>query len=171
MSVDQGPIRVYGWDWGRDEDRRPQIPWVGVFLLILGGLLIFQQVAPHQYQNLGDVVVLAAGLAFLVVWILRRSTFALYAGALLTAAAIPGLIEGIGYTTVAGFGSVCYGVAFLFIAAVRGATRGGWGWQLVLGLVLVAAGSSQMALPSLADLTLPVLLVILGVVLITRSRR
>ncbi len=170
MSFDQGPIRVYGWDWGRDEDRRPQIPWVGVFLLILGGLLIFQQLAP-EYRNLGDVIVLAAGLAFLVVWLLRRSTFALYAGALLTAAAIPGLVEGLGYTTVSGFGSVCYGVAFLFIAAVRGASRGGWGWQLVLGLVLVAGGSSQMALPSLADLTLPVLLVILGVVLITRGRR
>ena len=90
MTEDHGPIRVYGWDWGRDEDRRPQVPWVGVFLLILGGLLIFEQLAP-QYRDLGNVVVLAAGLAFLVVWALRRSSFALYAGALLTAAAIPGL--------------------------------------------------------------------------------
>jgi hypothetical protein len=170
MTFDQGPIRVYGWDWGRDDDRRPQVPWVGVFLVILGGLLIFEQLAP-QYRNLGDVVVLAAGLAFLVVWVLRRSTFSLYAGALLTAAAVPGLVEGLGYQTVTGFGSVCYGVAFLFIAVVRGMSRGGWGWQLVLGLVLLAVGASEMSLPDLADLTLPVLLVILGLVLVSRGRR
>ena len=170
MTQDQGPIRLYGWDWGRDEDRRPQVPWVGVFLFILGGLLIFEQVAP-QYRNLGDVVVLAAGLAFLVVWAIRRSSFALYAGALLTAAAVPGLVEGVTSTTISGLGTVAYGAAFLFIALVRGMSRGGWGWQLVLGLVLVAVGASEMTLPDLADLTLPVLLVILGVVLITRARR
>jgi hypothetical protein len=167
---DQGPIKVYGWDWGRDEDRRPQVPWVGVFLLILGGLLIFEQLAP-QYRNLGDVVVLAAGLAFLVVWAVRRSSFALYAGALLTAAAVPGLVEGVTNGSFPGLGTVAYGLAFLLIAAVRGLNRGGWGWQLVLGLVLLAVGASEMTLPDLADLTLPLLLVILGVVLITRGRR
>ena len=165
---DQGPIRVYGWNWGRDDDRRPQVPWIGVFLVILGGLLVLKQVP--QYKNVGDVVVLAAGLAFLVVWLFRRSTFSLYAGALLTAASVPGLVEGLGYTTVAGFGSVCYGVAFLFIAAIRGMSRGGWGWQLVLGVVLIALGSSEMALPDLADVTLPLLLIVLGVVLLTRRR-
>ncbi len=170
MSFDQGPIRVYGWEWGRDDDRRPQIPWVGVFLLILGGLLIFQQLVP-QYRNAGDVVVLAAGLAFLVVWLIRRSTFALYAGALLTAAAVPGVVESLTGVTYAGLGTVCYGVAFLFVAAVRAVSRGGWGWQLVLALVLLAVGASEMMLPNLADLTLPVLLVILGAVLITRERR
>jgi hypothetical protein len=162
-------MRVYGWNWGRDEDRRPQIPWIGVFLLILGGLLIFEQVAP-AYRDLGDVVILAAGLAFLVVWLIRRSTFSLYAGALLTAAAVPGLVEGVAHQTYPGLGTVSYGVAFLFIALVRGASRGGWGWQLVLGLVLLAVGASEMALPDLADLALPLLLVILGGVLITRAR-
>ncbi|HYL39926.1 MAG TPA: hypothetical protein VET90_01330 [Candidatus Binatus sp.] len=170
MTQDQGPIRVYGWDWGRDEDRRPQVPWVGVFLLILGGLLIFEQLAP-QYRDLGNVVVLAAGLAFLVVWLLRRSSFALYAGALLTAAAIPGLVEGLTHTTLTGLGTVAYGLAFLFIALVRGGSHGGWGWQLILGLVLVAVGASEMTMPDLADLTLPVLLVVLGVLLISRGRR
>jgi hypothetical protein len=165
---EQGPIRVYGWNWGRDEDRRPQVPWIGVFLVILGGLLVLKQFP--QYKNIGDVVVLAAGLAFLVIWLLRRSTFSLYAGALLTAASVPGLVEGLGYTTVAGFGSVCYGVAFLVIALVRGMSRGGWGWQLVLGVVLIALGSSEMALPDLADVTLPLLLIVLGIVLLTRRR-
>ena len=170
MTYDQGPIRVYGWDWGRDEDRRPQVPWVGVFLLILGGLLIFEQLAP-QYRDLGNVVILAAGLAFLVMWLLRRSSFSLYAGALLTAAAVPGLIEGVIGRGFPGLGTVAYGVAFLFIALVRAVGRGGWGWQLLFGLVLVAVGASEMTLPDLADLTLPLLLVVLGVVLISRGRR
>jgi len=166
----QGPIRVYGWNWGRDEDTRPQIPWIGVFLLILGGLLILDRLSP-AYRDVGDVVVLAAGLASLVVWLLRRSTFALYAGAILTAAAVPGLVETATSSTLPGFGSVCYGAAFLFIALVRGATGGGWGWQLILGVVLVALGASEMALPDLADVALPLLLVVLGVALLTRTRR
>jgi hypothetical protein len=163
--TDQPPIRVYGWNWGQ-EDNRPQIPWIGVFLLILGGLLVVKQLP--GYQNIGDVVILAAGLAFLVVWLVRRSTFALYAGALLTAAAIPGLVEGLGYQAGNGFGTLCYGVAFLGIALVRAVSRGGWGWQLIVGLVLLALGVSEMAIPNAEALALPLLLVVLGLVLITR---
>lgn len=167
---DPGPIRVYGWNWGRDEDTRPQIPWLGVFLLILGALLILDQLSP-AYRDAGDVVVLAAGLASLVIWPVRRSSFALYVGAILTAAAAPGLIETATNGSYPGLGSVCFGIAFLFIALVRALGRGGWGWQAVLGLVLVAAGASEMALPNLADYALPLLLVIVGLVLLTRSRR
>jgi hypothetical protein len=164
---EHNPIRVYGWNWGQD-DNRPQIPWIGVFLVILGGLLVLQQLP--GWSNIGDVVVLAAGLAFLVVWLIRRSTFALYAGALLTAAGFPGLLQGLSYHPGPGFGTVCYGVAFLFIALVRGMSRGGWGWQAIVGLVLVALGASEMALPNVESYALPVLLVVLGVVLLTRRR-
>jgi hypothetical protein len=159
---------VYGVD-GRRDDPRPQVPWIGIFVIVLGVLLLLEQFP--QYQNLGNVVVLAAGIAFLIVWVIRRSTFALYAGALLTAAAVPGLLRGLGYLVGAGVGSVAYGVAFLFIAAVRGLRGGGWGWQAVLGIVLVALGASEMALPSLADLAVPLLLLVLGVVLLARGRR
>jgi hypothetical protein len=162
---DQNPIRVYGWNWGQ-EDNRPQIPWIGVFLVILGGLLVLQQLP--GWSNIGDVVVLAAGLAFLVVWLVRRSTFALYAGALLTAAGVPGLLQGLSYAPGPGFGTLCYGVAFLFIALVRAVSRGGWGWQLIVGLVLLALGASELALPNAESYVLPLLLVVLGVVLLTR---
>ena len=67
-----GPgIRVYGWQWGRDEDRRPGLPWVGIFLVIFGAILLLEQALP-QYRELGNVALLAAGLASLVVWVLRR---------------------------------------------------------------------------------------------------
>jgi|SRR5215213_9428484 len=166
---DRRSMWTYGMDWGREDDRRPQVPWIGVFLLVLGGLLLLERFP--EFRNLGNIVVLAAGIAFLIVWAIRRSTFALYAGALLTAAAVPGLLRGLGYVVGAGVGSVAYGVAFLFIAAVRVARGGGWGWQLILGVVLVALGATEMALPSLADVAIPLLLVALGIVLLTRGRR
>ena len=91
-------VRVYGWQWGREEDRRPKLPWIGIFLVVYGVLLFTANRFP-EYLVAGNLLVLAAGLAFLIVWMLRRGTFALYAGAFLTASAIPGLVQGIGYNS------------------------------------------------------------------------
>jgi hypothetical protein len=163
--------RVWSWDWGGGEaERRPRVPWIGVFLLVFGGLLLLERALP-QYRDLGNIAVLAAGLAFLVVWAVGRDVFPLYAGALLTAASAPGVLRGLGVTVEAGVGAFAYGVAFLFISLVRASRGGGWGWQAILGAVLVALGASQMALPDLAQLALPAVLVILGVLLVTRGRR
>jgi hypothetical protein len=98
-------------------------------------------------------------------------TFALYAGAFLTAAAVPGVLRGLGYDAGPGVGSIAYGLAFLFIAAVRSWRSGGWGWQLIAAAVLLGLGLSEMALPDLAALAVPLLLVALGVVLLMRGRR
>lgn len=164
-----GPVRAYGWEWGREDDRRPQLPWIGVFLVIFGGLLLIDRQLP-QALLASNLIVLAAGLAFLILWLLRRGTFSLYAGAFLTASAIPGLVEGIGYNSPNGLGTLCYGLALLFIALVRFQRGGGIGWQALLGAVLVALGGSQLALPALAETLLPIALVILGLVLLTRNR-
>src|SRR6266567_4468429 len=101
----RGNVQVYGWEWGRDEDRRPQIPWIGVFLLVFGALLLVERALP-QYRDLGNIAVLAAGIAFLIVWAVRRSTFALYAGSLVTAAAVPGVLRGLGYDVGSGVGTL-----------------------------------------------------------------
>ena len=167
---ESGPMRRYGWEWGRDEDRQPQLPWIGIFLVVLGGLLLLDRVLP-EYVRLGNVVVLAAGLAFLLLWVARRGTFPLYAGAFLTAAAVPGLVEALTGREFDGLGTLCYGVAFLFIAAVRGSRGGGVGWQALVGTLLAALGASQLALPDMASLVLPLLLLVLGIVLLTRGRR
>jgi hypothetical protein len=167
---ESGPVRSYGWEWGRDEDRQPQLPWIGIFLVVLGGLLLLDRMLP-EYVNVGSVLVLAAGLAFLLLWVLRRGTFALYAGAFLTAAAVPGLVEAMTGRELNGLGTLCYGVAFLFIAAVRGSRGGGVGWQALVGVLLAALGASQLALPDMASLVLPLLLVVLGVVFLTRGGR
>lgn len=164
-----GGVRSYGWEWGRDQDRQPELPWIGIFLVVLGGLLLLDRALP-EYVTLGNVVVLAAGLAFLLLWMVRRGTFPLYAGAFLTAASIPGLLEGLGIFVGEGFGTLCYGIAFLFIASVRMSRGGGIGWQALIGALLAALGASQLVLPDAASLVLPALLVVLGIILLTRGR-
>jgi hypothetical protein len=162
-------VRSYGWHWTTEDDRGPRLPWIGIFLVVLGGLLLLDRLLP-EYQSLGNVVVLAAGLASLVLWLINRGSLALYAGAFLTAAAVPGLLEGLGIIAGPGLGTLCFGVALVVIAVVRLGGGGGLGWQMLLGVILVALGGSQLALPDLAGLILPLLLVALGLVLVTRGR-
>ena len=169
IPPESGPIRVYGWEWGREDDRRPRLPWIGVFLVVFGALLLVREAVP-QYITATNLLVLAAGLAFLIIWLLRKGTFALYAGAFLTASAIPGLVESLNVNPGPGLGTLCFGLAFLFIALVRATRGGGVGWQAAIGLVLAALGGSQMILPTASSLILPVLLVVVGLVLLTRDR-
>jgi hypothetical protein len=169
MPAEPG-LHAWAWRWGRDEDRRPGLPWVGIFLVVFGVLLLVERMLP-DYQRLGDVAVLAAGLASLVVWILRRSTIALYAGAFLTALALPGTIQALGQPLGTGWGTLCFGLAFLFVAAVRAAQRGGVGWQALYGAILVLIGGSEVIRPDAADLAFPIILVAIGVVLLFRGRR
>src|SRR6476661_5417246 len=132
-------VRAWAFRWGPDEDRRPGLPWIGVFLVVFGALLLAERMLPDQ--RLGDVAVLAAGLASLLVWVLRRGTVALYAGAFLTALALPGTIEGLqGSDLGPGWGTLFFGLAFLFIAAVRAWRNGGVGWQAFYGMILVLIG-------------------------------
>ena len=169
IPPESGPVRVYGWEWGREEDRRPRLPWIGVFLVVFGGLLLVDQAMP-QFLQVSNLIVLAAGLAFMILWLLRKGTFSLYAGAFLIASAIPGLLESLNYPPPSGLGTLCYGVAFLFVAFVRATRGGGIGWQAVIGVILVALGGSEMALPGLTAYILPILLLAVGLMLLTSDR-
>ena len=167
VSAD-GPVRVYGWSWGPDEGRRPGLPWIGVFLIVFGGLLLVETLLP-DYQSLGDVVVLAAGLASLVVWAIRRTTIPLYAGAFLTALALPGTIEALGVPLGPGWGTFFFSLAFLFIAAVRAWRGGGYGWQALYGGILLVIALSEILRPDLAGIAWPLILVGIGALLLIRG--
>ena len=165
-----GPdVHVYSWEWGPDEARRPGLPWIGIFLLVFGTLLLIQQAFP-QAESAGSLVVLAVGLAFLIKWAIDRGTGSLYAGALITALAVPGVLNAAGIgIDVDGIGTFCFGVAFLFIAAVRALSGGGWGWQLWFGGLLALIGGVNIASPTFGDWIVPVLLITLGGVLLMGS--
>lgn len=160
-------IRVHHWEWGPDDARRPGLPWIGIFLLVFGGLLLIQQVFP-EFKALGSVVVLAIGLAFLVKWAIDRGTGSLYAGAIITALAVPGLLNSAG-VEANGLSTFSFGIAFLFIAVVRAASGGGLGWQLWFGGLLALLGGVNIANASLGGLILPIALVALGAALVLRG--
>jgi hypothetical protein len=159
--------RVYHWEWGPDDARRPGLPWIGIFLLVFGALLLLQQAFP-QFRSVGSLVVLAIGLAFLVKWAIDRGTGSLYAGAIITALAVPGLLNAAGIEAD-GLSTFSFGVAFLFIAAVRAMSGGGWGWQLWFGGLLAVVGAISIAGGSFGGYVLPLALVALGALLILRG--
>jgi hypothetical protein len=164
----EGPVRVYGWSWGPDEQRRPGLPWIGVFLIVFGALLLIERALP-DYRRLGDVAVLAAGVASLLYWLFRRGTIALYAGAFLTALALPGTIEALGQPLGPGWGMFFFGLAFLFVALVRAWRGGGVGWQALYGGILVVIALTEIVKPDLAGIAWPLVLVGIGLVLLIRG--
>lgn len=162
-----GSARLYQWDWGPDGGRRPGLPWIGIFLVVFGGLLLVQQLYP-ELEALGSVLVLAIGLAFLIKWAANRGTGSLYAGAIITALAVPGLVNAAGIEAN-GLTTFSFGIAFLFIAAVRLATGGGTGWQLWFGGLLALVGGVSITSPASGGLVVPILLVALGAALVLRD--
>lgn len=167
----EGDVRVYSWEWGTgrpgDQGRRPGLPWIGVFLLVLGGLLLVQTVFPES-QAIGSVLVLAIGLAFLIRWAMTRGTGSLYAGAIITALAVPGALTNAGLSRD-GLGTFCLGLAFLFIALVRATGGGGIGWQAWFGGLLALVGGVNLVQPEIGGLIIPIVLVAGGAALVLGS--
>jgi hypothetical protein len=162
-------VRVYSWEWGtgrlgRDQDRRPGLPWFGIFLLVFGGLLLLQQLYP-QSQAIGSVLMLAIGIAFLIRWAITRGTGSLYAGAIITALAVPSALDNAGLSR-GGLGTLCLGVAFLFIALVRAVGGSGVGWQALIGGLLALVGAVNLIQPEIGGLIVPIALVVAGAVLV-----
>jgi len=159
--------RVHSWEWGPDNARRPGLPWIGIFVLVFGGLLLVRQVFPEA-RSVGSLVVLAVGIAFLVKWAIDRGTGSLYAGAIVTAIAAPSIVQAAGFEAE-GLTTFSLGVAFLFIAAVRAATGGGVGWQLWFGGLLALLGGVSIVTPTIGGLIVPIGLLILGGALLVRG--
>jgi hypothetical protein len=157
-------VWVHSWDWNPGEGRRTGLPWIGIFLLVFGGLLLIEQLVPGA-RSLGSLAVLAVGIAFLVKWAMDRGTGSLYAGAIITALAAPGVLKAVG-VEANGLGTFCLGVAFLAIAGVRFASGGGWGWQLWFGGLLALVGGVSMSTPGAGSLVVPAALVVLGALLV-----
>jgi hypothetical protein len=162
-----GDVHVYHWEWGPTGQRRSGLPWIGIFLLVFGGLLLVQQAYP-ELESAGSVLVLAIGLAFLVKWAIDRGRGSLYAGAIITALAAPGLLQAVG-VHADGLSEFSFGICFLFIAAVRAASGGGWGWQLWFGGLLALVGGASISNSAVGSLIVPLLLVALGAALLLRD--
>lgn len=167
--IEGSTVRSSGWEWSEMAPRRG-LPWVGIFLVVFGGLLLVREFVP-QLEGAQGLLTLALGVAFLVSWAINRGTGSLYLGAILTALAAPDLLEATGVYRGEGLGTFCLGLAFLAIAGIRAATGRGVGWQAYLGIALTVIGGSQLAIPGLSDVVWPVLVLGAGIVLLVSATR
>lgn len=165
------------WGWSGTVGDRPRLPWFGLFLVLLGGLLLIEQVNPAA-RALGSGLVVAVGAAMIIASIVNRRPWQLYAGAILTAVSLPGLLQDLNVIhRVSGWGTFFLGGAFLVIALIRVGRRGGLGWQLILGVFFTVVGGIEVAqreipgFPSVGNLFWPVLILALGLWLVLRAVR
>jgi hypothetical protein len=170
-------VRIERYGWYRETDDRPGLPWIGIFLVIFGGLLLLEQVAP-ELRAAGSLIVLAFGLAFLVSWVANRRMSALYVGAVVTALSLAAALTDLNVISGEGWGTLFLGIAFIGIAAVRAIGGGGLGWQAIFGGLLVVIGGSTVAshlagVPDASRFVWPIVIVVLGLLLLARgaSRR
>jgi hypothetical protein len=168
--IDGGVVRAYTWEWSDigGPRGRSRLPWFGIFLVVFGGLMLLQLVFP-ALAGIGSVLFLAVGLAFLVSWLINRGVGSLYLGSIIAALAAPELLASAGIVKGPGVGMFCLGLAFLFIAAVRASSHGGWGWQAGLAVLPLAIGASSMAIPGFNELFWPIVLVVIGGFVLIRA--
>ena len=130
--IEDGSVRAYAWEWteigGPAGRSRSRLPWFGIFLVVFGVLLLLRAVFP-ALETAGSLLFLAVGVAFLVSWLVNRGMGSLYLGSIIVALAAPDLLVAAGFPDQSGLGTLCLGLAFLFIALVRGVSGGGVGWQ------------------------------------------
>ena len=131
LPRESGPVRSYRWEWGREEDRRPKLPWIGVFLVVFGGLLLIDQATP-QYLTVSNLIVVAAGLAFLILWRCARARSRVR-GRVPHASRDPGSPAEPQLRAPERPRHAVLRRGVLFVAFVRATRGGGIGWQAVIG--------------------------------------
>jgi len=171
-----GTAFVRGWQWGR-QDPRPGLPWIGLVLILFGGLLLVSELVPG-FHVAGPALGVAAGLAFLIAWITNRGRWGLYPGIFILAISLPGFLIDLGVLQDApGWTTLFLGIGLAVVAVARWVGHGGIGWQAVLGGLLILGGGDDVArtlapgVPSLDAVVFPVLLLAAGLLILARSAR
>ena len=164
--VGDGPDQELRWT------SRQRIPWLGIFLVLLGVGLFIQQLRPEI--SFGSLLLLALGLAFGAAWLLGRARWAAVPALVLLALA--GARLGIELRVLGGDGwtPLLLGVALLLawgVGRLQGARRD---WALWIGLLLLLVGLAQVSdqLPDLFDVgPLWALLIVAAGILLILGRR
>jgi hypothetical protein len=162
------PAVVYrAWSWTSDEPSgRPAVPFLGLFLVGFGGLLLLQQLLPDA--EILSWVALVAGVAALIAGVTGDRGGLIYLGAILVAAGLPSILEAFDLISGDGWSTTFLGVAFVVIGLVR---RRGPGLTLTfwLGVILLLIGLPQTLFPGLSGLLFPLLIIGLGAVILVRA--
>ena len=166
--------RAVGWSLGQAEAGRLGL-WIGVGLLAIGTYLVLEQFVP-AVRILGSLGMALAG-GVLLAWVAtgRAGAWALNVGAILAGyGAFRFAAELVGLRTV-GWGTLGAGLGLLLLAALRMRRGGRFGWQAWVGAFFVvwggwgALGSVIPGFPSLGDLLVPGLVVLVGLAILRRG--
>jgi hypothetical protein len=172
-----GPgVRAVSWGFSQAEAGRLGL-WIGLALMAFGGYLVLAEFFPG-FALLGSAALAIAGVV-LVAWHLtgRAGPWAVHAGVILGGFGIARVLAEIAGLPSAGWGTLGAGLGLLLIAFVR-VTRGeGVRWQAWVGGALAVFGGWGVlgaiipGFPTLGDLVVPVVLVLIGVAVLRRGLR
>jgi hypothetical protein len=164
-----------GWSWSQDP--RPGLPWIGLVLVLFGGLLLVGEFVPG-FHVAGPALGVAAGIAFLIAWISNRGRWGLYPGIFILALSLPSFLIDLGVLRDApGWTTLFLGIGLLIVALARWVGHGGMGWQALFGALLAIGGGDDVArtlapnVPSVDAIVFPALIVVAGLLILGRSLR
>ena len=172
-----GPgVRAVSWGISQAEAGRLGL-WIGLALVAFGGYLVVASFVP-AVALVGSLALAVLGGA-LVAWHLAgwAGAWAVHAGVVLAGFGAARLIAEVAGLPSAGWGTLGAGLGLLVIAAVR-VTRGeGVRWQAWVGGALTifggwgVLGATIPGFPTLGDLIVPAVLVLIGVAVLRRGVR
>jgi len=169
-------VRAVSWGLSQAEAGRLGL-WIGLALVAFGGYLVLASFVPGV-QLIGSLALAILGGA-LVAWHLagRAGAWAVHVGMVLSGFGAARLVAEVAGLPSAGWGTLGAGIGLLVIAVVR-VTRGeGVSWQAWVGGALAVfggwgvLGATIPGFPTLGDLIVPVVLVLIGVAVLRRGVR
>lgn len=172
-----GPaVRAVSWGFSQAEAGRLGL-WIGLTLVAFGGYLVVASFVPGV-ALLGSLALAILGGA-LVAWHLagRAGAWAVHAGMVLAGFGTARLVAEVAGLPSAGWGTLGAGLGLLVIAAVRVSRGAGIRWQAWVGGALTVfggwgvLGATIPGFPTLGDLIVPVVLVLIGVAVLRRGVR
>jgi hypothetical protein len=172
-----GPgVRAVSWGVSQAEAGRLGL-WIGLALVAFGGYLVLTEFFPGL-ALLGSAALAIAG-AVLVAWHLtgRAGAWAVHAGVILGGFGLARVVADLASLPPAGWGPLGAGLGLLLIALVRVNRGEGVRWQAWVGGALVVFGGWGVlgtiipGFPTLGDLVVPVVLVLIGVAVLRRGLR
>jgi hypothetical protein len=159
-------MRVYSWS-----SSGPTIPWFAILLVVLGVGLLVQELTGLGFMA---IVVLALGVALVVLWLWRGVIGATVPALVLIAWGGVNVLADAGVLSGDGWSTLAVGVAFVVgwgLARFQAARRT---WALWIGTILTLIGLSEVSdlLPADIDdaAVMAIVLIGLGFFLIARSR-
>jgi hypothetical protein len=172
-----GPgVRVVSWGISQAEAGRLGL-WIGLSLLAFGGYLVLASFLPGV-ALLGSLALAILGAALVAVHLAGRAgAWAVHAGVVLGGFGIARVVAEIAGLPSAGWGTLGAGLGLLLIAAVRVNRGEGVRWQAWVGGALAVfggwgvLGATIPGFPTLGDLIVPLVLVLIGVAVLRRGFR